>query len=59
MNKTPPPPHVPGAHSDDKSVAGEEDPGASQEELPKTPAKAPPRVPGAPSAPPLGGVPSS
>ncbi|MBW8846720.1 MAG: hypothetical protein JF607_17270 [Burkholderiales bacterium] len=52
-----PPPHVPGARPDDKSVAGEEDPGAGLEERPSTPAQPPPSVPGAPAAPPLGGVP--
>jgi hypothetical protein len=45
---TAPLPPVPGAHVDDDSVAGEEDPGASLEELPRptlpepVPAKAPP-----------------
>lgn len=32
---TAPLPPLPGAHSDDDSVAGEEDPGASLEELPR------------------------
>ena len=44
----PPPLPVPGAHPDDDSVAGEEDPGASLEELPKpAPAPAPPAPGGA------------
>lgn len=60
MNTPPnkPTPHVPGAHPDDKSVAGEEDPGASQEERPQQAARPPPSVPGAPAAPPLGGLPT-
>ncbi|MEO6276489.1 hypothetical protein [Roseateles sp.] len=37
-----PMPHVPGAHNDDDSVAGEEDPGASLDEPPEpTPPPAP------------------
>lgn len=42
---TPLPP-VPGARPDDSSIAGEEDPGASLEELPK-----PTRTPAPPTAP--------
>ncbi len=38
----PPLPPVPGAHPDDDSVAGEEDPGASLEELPKPTVPEPP-----------------
>lgn len=47
--KAPALPPLPGAHPDDDSVAGEEDPGASLEEMPK-PAEAPPR-PAAPVPP--------
>lgn len=46
---TKPLPPVPGAHDDDDSIAGEEDPGASLEELPK-PTPTPPAAP-APKAP--------
>jgi hypothetical protein len=49
--KPTPLPPVPGAHPDDDSVAGEEDPGASLEELPK-PAAPQPAPPGsAPTSP--------
>ena len=52
---TAPLPPLPGAHPDDDSVAGEEDPGAALEELPRptrpepVPARAP--VPASPAPP--------
>ena len=46
----PPLPPVPGAHPDDDSVAGEEDPGASLEEIPEA-APAPATQPIAPVPP--------
>ncbi|MDR7331268.1 hypothetical protein [Roseateles asaccharophilus] len=53
MNKppTPLPPPVPGAHPDDDSVAGEEDPGAALEEMPPSapPRPLPPRPPATPA----------
>jgi hypothetical protein len=49
----PPPPTVPGAHPDDDSVAGEEDPGASLEEMSK-PTPAPGAQPTAPVPPKAG-----
>jgi hypothetical protein len=55
MNTKPaaPPPAVPGAHPDDDSVAGEEDPGASLDDLPM-PTPAPGVQPTAPVPPKAG-----
>lgn len=46
-----PTPPVPGAHEDDDSIAGEEDPGAALDDLRKPPA-APPAAPPRPGPPP-------